>query len=141
MSVDFKYAFSLLACWLQRQSPAGVLKESFSEKLNKVHVCAGVPIKFSNKPATCTFISKTLEKVLHYKFYEIFKNSCSVDYLANVYLFKITNRNNRKRYEICSKFTIKTPERRQWCRSGVFIVNFKHISYPVLVFLLLTLNM
>ena len=28
-----------------------------------------------------------------------------------------------------------------WHRSGVFIVNFEHISYLVLVFLLLTLNM
>ena len=27
------------------------------------------------------------------------------------------------------------------CRSGVFIVNFEHISHLVLVFLLLTLNM
>ena len=39
-------------------------------------------------------------------------------------------------YEIYSKFTIKTPERRR--RSGVFIVNFEHISHLVLVFLLLT---
>ena len=39
--------------------------------------------------------------------------------------------------EICSKLTVKTPERR---RSGVFIVNFDHISYIFLVFLLLTLN-
>ena len=31
-----------------------------------------------------------------------------------------------------------TPERLQWRRSGVFIVNFGHL---VLVFLLLTLNM
>ena len=29
----------------------------------------------------------------------------------------------------------------QWHRSGVFIVNFEHISHLVLVFLLLTLNM
>ena len=29
---------------------------------------------------------------------------------------------------------------RQWRRSGVFIVNFEHISHLVLVFLLLTLN-
>ena len=41
--------------------------------------------------------------------------------------------------EICSKL-IKTPERRQWRRSGVFIVNFEQISHLVLVFLLLTLN-
>ena len=32
---------------------------------------------------------------------------------ANIYLFKVNNRNTRKRYEICSKLTIKTPERRQ----------------------------
>ena len=38
------------------------------------------------------------------------------------------------------KVNIKTPERRHWRRSGVFIVNFEHISYLVLVFLLLTLN-
>ena len=31
--------------------------------------------------------------------------------------------------EICSKLTIKTPERRQRRRSGVFIVNFEYISY------------
>ena len=29
--------------------------------------------------------------------------------------------------EICSKLAIKTPERRHWCCSGVFIVNFKQI--------------
>ena len=43
--------------------------------------------------------------------------------------------NTRTRCEICSKLTIKTPERRQWRRSGVFIVNFEHISHLVLVFL------
>ena len=31
---------------------------------------------------------------------------------ANIYLFKVNNRNTRKRCEICSKLTIKTPERR-----------------------------
>ena len=44
------------------------------------------------------------------------------------------------RCEICSKLTIKIPERRQWRRSGIFIVNFEHISHLALVFLLLTLN-
>ena len=32
---------------------------------------------------------------------------------ANIYLFKVSNRNTRKRCEICSKLTVKTPERRQ----------------------------
>ena len=40
----------------------------------------------------------------------------------------------KKRCEICSKLTIKTPERRQTCS------NFEHISQLFLVFLSLTLN-
>ena len=55
------------------------------------------------------------------------------------YMFKVNNRNPRTRCEICSKLTIKTPERRQWRRSGVVIVNFERIS-PLPVFLLLTLS-
>ena len=45
----------------------------------------------------------------------------------------------------CSKLTIETLEQGvkyvQRLRSGIFIVNFEHISHLVLVFLLLTLNM
>ena len=41
----------------------------------------------------------------------------------------------RTRCEIYSELAIKTPERRQWHRSGVFIVNFEHISHFVLLFL------
>ena len=37
------------------------------------------------------------------------------------YMFKVNNRNTRARCEIWSKLTIKTPERHNWCRSGVFI--------------------
>ena len=46
---------------------------------------------------------------------------------------------SKLRSEICSKLTIKTPEQRHLRRSGIFIVNFEHISHLVLVFLLLTL--
>ena len=56
-----------------------------------------------------------------------------------VYLFKVNNRNTGKRGEICTKLTVKTPERRQR-RSDVFIVNFEHISHLFLVFLLFNLN-
>ena len=61
---------------------------------------------------------------------------------ANIYLpvFKVKNKNTRKRCEICSKLTIKIPERHMLRRSGVFIVNLKHISHLFLVLLLLTLN-
>ena len=59
---------------------------------------------------------------------------------AGNYMFKANNRNTRARCEICSKLTIKTPERRQWLLSDVFVVNFEHISHLVLVILLLTLS-
>ena len=59
---------------------------------------------------------------------------------ANIYILKVNNRNTRKRCELCSKLTIKTPEPCRWRRSSVFIVNFDHISYIFLLFLLLTLN-
>ena len=61
-------------------------------------------------------------------------------YPAGIYMLKFNNRNIRTRCEICSNLTIKTPERRQWRHSGVFVVNFEHISHLVLVFLLLTLS-
>ena len=61
--------------------------------------------------------------------------------LAGTYLFKVNNKNSRTRCEICSRLTIKTPERSQRRRSGVFIPDFEHISHLALVFLLLTLNM
>ena len=64
----------------------------------------------------------------------------SEDSPAGIYLFKVNNRNTRTRCEICSKLTIKTPERRQWRRSGIFIGNFEHISHLVLVFIVLILN-
>ena len=51
---------------------------------------------------------------------------------------KLTTENTKTRYEICSKLTINRLEQRQWRRSGVFVVNFEHIS---LFLLLLTLNM
>ena len=61
-------------------------------------------------------------------------------YPAGICLFKVNKRNTRTKDEICSKLTIKTPERPQCRRSGVFIVSFKHISHFIIVFLLLTLN-
>ena len=60
---------------------------------------------------------------------------------VDIYLLKVNNRNTKTRCETCSKLTIKTPERRdERRRSGVFIVNFEHISHLVLVFPLLTLS-
>ena len=55
--------------------------------------------------------------------------------LAVIYMFKVNNGNTRTMCEICSKLTIKTPE-----RSDVFIVNFEQILHTVIMFPLLTLN-
>ena len=43
-------------------------------------------------------------------------------------MFRINNRNTRTRCEICSKLTIKTPAWHECRLSGVFIVDFEHIS-------------
>ena len=56
------------------------------------------------------------------------------------YIFKVKNRNTRTRCELCSKLTIKTPERSQWRRSAFFIDNLEHITHLALVFLLLPLS-
>ena len=63
-----------------------------------------------------------------------------LNFLPASSLLKFNNRDTTTRPEICSKLTIKTPERHQWRRPGVFIVNSEHISHLVLVSLLLTLN-
>ena len=77
--------------------------------------------------------------------YQPFKNlsqrSLEASFPAGNLMFKVNNRKTRTRCELCSKLTIKTPKRRQCRRSGVFIVNFEHISHSALVFLSLTLIM
>ena len=42
-----------------------------------------------------------------------------------IYIFKVKNRISSKRCEICSKLTLKTPERLH----SIFIVNFELISH------------
>ena len=61
-------------------------------------------------------------------------------YPAGNYMLKVSNRNTTTRCDIYSKLTVKIPERRQWRHSGIFIVNFEHISHLALVLLLLTLS-
>ena len=50
---------------------------------------------------------------------------------AGIYLLKINNRNAITWCKIGSKSIIKTPERSQCRCSGVFIVDFEHISHLV----------
>ena len=55
---------------------------------------------------------------------------------AGVYLFEFSYGNARTMCKICSRLTIKTPERRHWHSSGVFFVNFELISHIALTFLM-----
>ena len=54
-------------------------------------------------------------------------------------MFKVNNKDTSTTPMV--SLLLSLPVRRQWYPSGIFIVNFKHISHSVLVFLLLTLNM
>ena len=78
----------------------------------------------------CNFIKKRLQHrcLFSCKICEIFQNTMfyrtppvlqNTTYIpAGIYLLKVNNRNTRTRCEICSKLTIKTPERRLasfWC--------------------------
>ena len=57
--------------------------------------------------------------------------------LVGISMFKVKKKNTGIRCEICSKLTIKTPERRQF---AISIFNSEHVLHLVLVVLKLTLN-
>ena len=68
--------------------------------------------------------------VFQNKLLKAFKKSIRIP--DNVYLFKVNHQIMRSMCEICSKLTIKPPERRQFNGSVVFIVNSDYISRIVL---------
>ena len=71
-----------------------------------------------------TFFSCLSKKI------SILSTLCALSYHpVNNYVFKVNNRNTRKRCEISSRLTTNTPEWRHWRCSGVFIANFEHISH------------
>ena len=90
-------------------------------------ICSKVTIETPERrrPVTCTVNFEEISSIsiIDFKqvntawvgltcFNKIYSTAVSVIFSANIYLFKANNRNTRKRYEICSKLTIKTPERR-----------------------------
>ena len=52
-----------------------------------------------------------------------------IPYPAGNYMFKVNNRNTKAKCEICSKLTIKTPERCHRRLSGVFIVSVSVVNF------------
>ena len=76
-------------------------------------------------------------------FDRVLSTSLIPDNRASNYMFKVNDGSTRTRCEICSKLTMKKDTRAtslHWSFSGVFIVNFEHISLIFQVFLLLTLS-
>ena len=67
--------------------------------------------------------SDLLEKNVLYTMKDIFVLFCKYNPADIQSFLKVDNRNTRTRCEICSKLTIKTPERRHWNLSDVFFVN------------------
>ena len=55
---------------------------------------------------------KLYPKYYTFKSFFYFLTNVSLNYPANIYIFKVSNRITRNRFEICSKLTIKTPEPR-----------------------------
>ena len=56
------------------------------------------------------------------------------------YLLRFRKGNTRVMWGFYSKLTIKTPERYQWRRFGVYIINFQQILHIIPLFRLLTLK-
>ena len=72
-------------------------------------------IKCKNHPSI-TAVTERMKKLGN------FTVSFSSNIPVGVYMFKVNNRNTRKRCEIGSKLTIKAPERGHWRRSGVLLL-------------------
>ena len=99
-----------------------------SDFLTVIQICKSVCVKW------CDITHYILNTVV------IFKYWCSLCLLRKHLPAQVNNRNTRKRIEMSPKLTMRTPERRHWRRSGVFVINFEHILHHFLVFLLLTSN-
>ena len=124
--VKDQYQAFLLSCnRLHLKSyPAGRCLFKFNNGNNGIK-CKKLTIKTPERRCFGVFIVNFEHLTLLLLVFPLFTLSFAL-YPANIYLFKINNRNTRKRY--------------RWRRSGVIVVNFEHISRFFLAFLLLTLS-
>ena len=75
----------------------------------------------------CIFDSLKKVPLLPKQSTSIHQPNVSTNLSASIYLFKVNN-GSRAVFEIGSKLTMKTPQRRLWCLSDVFVVIFEQIS-------------
>ena len=57
-----------------------------------------------------------------------------------IFLFKVSSGNTRIMCKICSKLTIKTPQRHHWHHPSVYVVNFEQVLHTAGFFTLLILS-
>ena len=98
--------------------------------MRKVSILEVTLYQFGKKSNFCKFTLfyerlVTILSLAHLNFFYLVSNVVNP---AGIYLFKVNNRNTRTMGEICSKLTIKIPERRHWHCSVVLIFNFEQIS-------------
>ena len=122
--------------WSSRKKKEGIFCTVYFVRKKFFNICAlSQYIEYTFR--ICTLLHIENHYFIH--FFTCFKNRRRLHPAGNK-MVKLNNRNTRTRCEICSKLTIKIPERRHWRRFGIFIINFEQISHLVLVFLLLTLS-
>ena len=97
----------------QKQPPEVFCKKKCSYKFRKIHRKTPLPGRL------------VLYKDVYYQEFKFFFWISQVKTHKNVFLFKVTNENIWTMFDVCSKLTIKTSERRT--ASGVFIVDFEQL--------------
>ena len=92
--------------------------ENRCEQFSRIHFII-IYLKFSCNPSLLitlkpnpNFLLQGLTKTLTQAYSETSQTSQTSILQDGIYLLTVKNRNTRRRYEICSKLTIKTPERR-----------------------------
>ena len=117
MSVKKEKVSSYLICIVSLSRMTGKT-ESFSGKISWIWSCSHISRKFSYWENLLLFRMMLNKASVH--FYTLENNIyTSKNSPTNIHLLIVNNSNTKKRCEICSKLTIKTPER---C-STVFIVS------------------
>ena len=128
------YALFLFLMLLQYVDLANIFKYYRVNNAKCYYYCAGeiLPKWYDTYPSNIyLFEVNNYYYYYYYYYYYILKKILRLltEYQTNTWLTKVFNNNNtRKKCEICSNLTIKTPERRQWGHSNVFMINFEHIS-------------
>ena len=149
----------MISRWIWAHNPANIYlfkvnKRNTRKRWKKCEICPKLTITIPERRkwphyfilfssvsiAGIEKVNVSWEGTVHLYNFSIARIIWSWTHSVNICMFKVNNRNTTKRSEICLKVTTKTPERRHWRHSGVFIVTFEHISRLFIVLPLLTLN-